>query len=240
MAFNPLSVILKENKLTGPNYIDWKRNLDIVLTAEEYKFVLHEVCPEAPRPDSSEEEKERHRKWVKADEMARCYILASMSNVLQHQHQAMPTAYDMMLSLKELFGHQNRAARQEAMRNLLTTTMREGTPVREHILKMMAHLNEMEILGAEIDGETQIDIILQSLPKSFEQFRLNYNMNKRNYTLAELLAELQAAEGLFRQNPQVHVAEKVSTSKPKGRRKKKKPFGPAKKVNQPQGTRQQA
>ena len=123
MAFNPLAVILKENKLTGPNYIDWKRNLDIVLTAEEYKFVLTEVCPEKPDENSSEEEKEAYKKWVKADEMARCYILASMSNVLQHQHQAMTSAYEMMLNLKELFGHQNRAARQEAIRNLMTTTM---------------------------------------------------------------------------------------------------------------------
>ena len=46
MAFNPLAVILKENKLIGPNYIYWKRNLDIVLTAEEYKFMLTEVCPQ--------------------------------------------------------------------------------------------------------------------------------------------------------------------------------------------------
>ncbi|KAG6492737.1 hypothetical protein ZIOFF_047702 [Zingiber officinale] len=134
MAFNPLVIILKENKLTGPNYIDWKSNLDIVLTAKEYKFVVLEVCPSMPDNDSSEEEIERHRKWVKADEMARCYILASMSNVLQHQHQTLPTAYDMMFNLKELFGHQNWAARQETMRNLMTTTMTEGTPMRDHIL----------------------------------------------------------------------------------------------------------
>ena len=48
MAFNPFAVILKENKLIGPNYIDWKRNLDIVLTTEEYKFVLTEVYPQQP------------------------------------------------------------------------------------------------------------------------------------------------------------------------------------------------
>ena len=40
----PLSMILKENRLTGPNYIDWKRNLNLVLTAEDYKFVLIDVC----------------------------------------------------------------------------------------------------------------------------------------------------------------------------------------------------
>ena len=49
-SFNPLFVILKENKLTGRNYIDWKRNLNLVLTTEEYKFVLTDVC--SPEPDS--------------------------------------------------------------------------------------------------------------------------------------------------------------------------------------------
>ena len=82
--FNPLSVILKENKLTGPNYIDWKRNLNLVFTAQEYKFVLTDVCPPPPNSDSSKEEVEAYKLWRKADEMARCYILASISNILQH------------------------------------------------------------------------------------------------------------------------------------------------------------
>jgi arginine repressor len=48
-------------------------------------------------------------------------------------------------------------------------------------------------------------------------------MNKRLYSLAKLLTELQAAKGLFQQSAQVYVAEKDSSSKPKG--KKKKRFG---------------
>ena len=110
--FNPLSIILKENKLTGHNYIDWKRNLNLVLTAEEYKFVLTDVCPPPLDSDSLKEEVEAYQTWRKADEMAQCYILASMSNVLQHQHEHIATAYDMMLNLKEMFGDQNRAGRQ--------------------------------------------------------------------------------------------------------------------------------
>ena len=35
MDFNPLADILKENKLNGTIYIDWKGNLDIGLTAED-------------------------------------------------------------------------------------------------------------------------------------------------------------------------------------------------------------
>ena len=55
---------------------------------------------------------------------------------------------------------------------------------------MIAHLNELEILGAEIDGESQVDIMLMSLPESFKNFRLNYSMSKEIYSLAELLKEL--------------------------------------------------
>ena len=44
--------------------------------------------------------------------------------------------------------------------------MSEGTPVNDHLLKMFDHLNTLEILGAEIDGESQVDMILESLSDS--------------------------------------------------------------------------
>ncbi|KAL8097983.1 hypothetical protein AgCh_030929 [Apium graveolens] len=77
---------------------------------------------------------------------------------------------DPVYSLKDRFGDQNRDARQVAMKALMYTQMAEGKPIRDHVLKMMSHLNEIEILGAELDGKTQIDIILMSLSKSFDSF----------------------------------------------------------------------
>jgi len=136
----------------------------------------------------------------------------------------MVTAYDIMFNLKEMFGEQSRAARQVAMKALLNTKMAEGTPVQDHVLKVIAHLNELEILGAEIDGETQIDIVLMSLPESFNSFRLTYNMSKSHYSLAELLKELQAAEGIIGHKRSLHVMEKgSSSSSKKGKRKKNVP-----------------
>ena len=101
-----------------------------------------------------------------------------MSNILQHQHDNMATAYDMVMNLKEMFGDQNHAGRQVAMKAVLNTKMAEGTPVRDHVLKMIAHLNELEILGVKIDGESQIDIVLILPSESFKNFPLNYSMNK--------------------------------------------------------------
>ena len=47
-AFNPLATILTQKKLIGNNFIDWKRNLDIVLTAEDHAYVLTTPCLEEP------------------------------------------------------------------------------------------------------------------------------------------------------------------------------------------------
>nr|XP_016510032.1 PREDICTED: uncharacterized protein LOC107827410 [Nicotiana tabacum] len=124
-SFNPLTSILNQNKLEGPKYVDWKRNLDIVLTAERYKFVITEECPKKPDEDATYDHVMAYDKWVKADEMARCYILVSMANVLQHQHQSMGSAYDILENIKEMFGEQNRAAKQTAMKALLNTKMAE-------------------------------------------------------------------------------------------------------------------
>ena len=121
-----------------------------------------------------------------------------------------------------MFGDQTRSTRQKAMKDLMKTTMAKTTPVRDHVLKMIGLLNELEILGAEIDGESQVDIILQSLPDSYKQFCLNYNMNKPQRTLAQFHKELVSAKGLIKKPSTVLVIERGYSSKPKGNKKKKK------------------
>lgn len=86
LSFNPLATIPNQHKLTGSNYVNWKRNLDIVLIAEGYKYVLNTECPVVLDADAFKKDKEEYDKWIKADEMEWCYMLGAMSNALQHQH----------------------------------------------------------------------------------------------------------------------------------------------------------
>ena len=94
------------------------------------------------------------------------------------------------------------------MRQIYNMKMVEGTSVREHCLKMISNLNTFEVLGADIDGESQVDMILQSPPESFKKFRLNYNMNKKIYSLSELMNDLVAAEGIL--NGDIKYSLKIS------------------------------
>ena len=92
MSKNALSSILDKNQLTGENYNDWKRNLDIVLSFEKLKYVLTTPCPPEPTGDSSNEQFQAYDRWKDANDQARCYVMASMNNVLKAQHQDYETA----------------------------------------------------------------------------------------------------------------------------------------------------
>ena len=184
--------------------------------------MLTQPCPSFPSLDAHLEEKQRYDRWQKSNEMAKCYILVSISNVLQHQMRDVELASDIMLSLKEMFGEQGRFARHETVRQIYNTKMAKSTSVREHCLRMISNLNTLEVLGADINGESQVDMILQSLPESFKEFRLNYNMNKKVYTLSELMNEMVAAKGILGTSKVDANMAEASTSQPKSKGKDKK------------------
>ena len=77
-----------------------------------------------------------------------------------------------------MFSDRGRFARQAALRSIMNTKMSKGTLVKEHMIKMINLFNEMEILRVENNGETNIDMVLETLPASFSQFKLNYSTSR--------------------------------------------------------------
>ncbi|KAL5549067.1 hypothetical protein UlMin_004298 [Ulmus minor] len=107
MAQGSLSSILNQKKLTGDNFTDWKRNLLIVLSFEKHKYVLEKDCPLVPKENASFEESMTFDNWVNSNEIARCYMMASMNSVLQKQHEGYLNAMDIMHKVEDMFGGQS-------------------------------------------------------------------------------------------------------------------------------------
>ncbi|XP_038680932.1 uncharacterized protein LOC119981864 [Tripterygium wilfordii] len=61
------------------------------------------------------------------------------------------------------------------------------TSVHDHVIKIINHIERLKQLGVTMDTELQTDLVLQSLPDSFSQFVMNFNMNKIQVALHELL-----------------------------------------------------
>ncbi|XP_022862237.1 uncharacterized protein LOC111382477 [Olea europaea var. sylvestris] len=140
MSLSAFSVILKQNQLAGDNYMDWKHNLMFVLIVEKLDFVFEEECPEEPTETTGKSKRTVYDKWIAADKMARCYILTSMSNVLQQKLENQETSYNKLESLKGMFGHQSRRARFEAICTLQNICMKPGMLVKDYMLTMI-HFN---------------------------------------------------------------------------------------------------
>ena len=69
--FSLLVTILNQNKLIGSNYVNWKRNLDIVLTAKEHKYVLTQPRPSFPSLDTTPKEQQRYDRWQKSNDIVK-------------------------------------------------------------------------------------------------------------------------------------------------------------------------
>ena len=87
---------------------------------------------------------------------------------------------------------------------------------------MMDSLNELDVLSAAIDAESQIDMILESLPDSLNNFKMNCNMNKMNLTSAELSSQLVATEGIIKKRSALMTEKSIVRSKQKGKCQKSK------------------
>ena len=113
MALNlSLQGILDANKLTSLNYVNWLRNLRIILTQEKLSYIFDSLDPVLIREDTSEEKRVTHNMWLNDSMTIRCIMLASMSNELQRQYEGMEPQ-SILLNLKELYGEQSRTSRYE-------------------------------------------------------------------------------------------------------------------------------
>ncbi|XP_071704731.1 uncharacterized protein [Rutidosis leptorrhynchoides] len=144
-----LRSVLEKEKLNDTNFLDWYRNLRIVLKVEKKSYILDGPVPEEPP-----------------------------TNATKSIRDACTKHMDDSTELKEMFQQQARQQRFETVRALHACKMTEGT----------------SRLGSSIGPELAIDLIPNSLPKSYDQFVLNYNMSNLEKSISELHLMLKTAE----------------------------------------------
>ena len=154
-----LRSILDSNKLTGSNYIDWLRNVKIVLRSEKLTHVITEPVPPEPVANATQAQRNAYRKHMDDMNIVCSIMLASMNNELrnQHEHMDVPT---ILLHLQELFEEQSRIEQYDVSKALFRSRMVEGSSVVQQGLKMNGYIEQLASLGVLMDHELSIDLIL--------------------------------------------------------------------------------
>ncbi|XP_020272393.1 uncharacterized protein LOC109847572 [Asparagus officinalis] len=131
---------------------------------------------------------------------------------------------------EQLYGEQPQQMKYAASRNLFQTKMTMGSSVRDHVLKMIAYVNELELLNTGLDANRYTNIILQSLTPAYSRFISQFLMKDLEPTLPALLNLLRQEESSMKkgQTPALVIGKSFSTSsklvaKKKGMKKTIKP-----------------
>ncbi|KAL0448117.1 UNVERIFIED_CONTAM: hypothetical protein Slati_1939600 [Sesamum latifolium] len=116
--------------------------------------------------------------WYEDNRKVRNSILGSMSSEIQKQYERYEDVRSIMLCMKELYATLDRHIRYALTKAFFGARMIEGSSVQEYGVMMLPLLEKLKNLQVDFEKEeTYVDVILQSLPPSFDQFIINYHMN---------------------------------------------------------------
>nr|GEU33153.1 zinc finger, CCHC-type [Tanacetum cinerariifolium] len=190
--------------LTGPNFIDWYRQLRLVLSTKENENYLEHPISEAPiappRQQVPPAAAAAHAAWVKGQKKVAMLMLLTMD-------------LDIQWNLAHLEFH---ACKQE-----------EGQSVSSYVLKMKGYIDNLEQLGKPIGQNLAVSLILVFLSKDYDSFVQNYNMHGMGKTVNELHAMLKLHEDTLPKknaNPVLHAIRAGGVQK----NQKNKPYNAAK------------
>ena len=93
-------------------------------------------------------------------------------------------SYEMFQELKLIFQANARVERYEVSNKFYSCKMEENGSVSEHILRMSGYHKHLTQLGVNIPVHSVIDSVLHSLPPSYKNFVMNYNMQGMDKTFS--------------------------------------------------------
>ncbi|KAL0420314.1 UNVERIFIED_CONTAM: hypothetical protein Slati_3054300 [Sesamum latifolium] len=121
-----------------------------------------------------------------------------------------------MLRMSQIYAVPDRHIRYAATKVVFGTKMIEGSSVQGHRDKMLSLVEKLKDLKADLEKYMYINVILQSLPPSFDSFIVNYSMNGLDKDLHELINMLVQYEAMIQKSASSVLVGEVSTTKAKG------------------------
>ena len=119
-------LIMDANKLTGTNFLDWIKNLRIVLTRERLVYVLVEPLLQSSAVDAFESVQRAYQKRLVDIVRAGLIIHTSMSLEFQKQYKTVDV-YSIVRHLREHYNEQARTEMFKVSEFLFGSKMEEGT-----------------------------------------------------------------------------------------------------------------
>ncbi|KAK1605662.1 hypothetical protein QYE76_029335 [Lolium multiflorum] len=207
-------------KSNGSNFTDWFRHVRIFLNGGNLQYVLDAPLGDPPAETETDEVKAVYATRKTRYSQVQCAILCSLEADLQKRFEH-HDPHELINELKTIFETHAAVECYEASKHFFSCMMEEGSSVSEHMLAMTGHAKKLSDLGIVIPNRLGINRVLQSLPPSYKNFVMNYNMQNMNKELPELFSMLKSAEIEIKKEHQVLMVNKTTSFKKQGKSKGK-------------------
>jgi hypothetical protein len=130
-------------KVNGTNFINWYRNLRIVLRQEKTEYVLKEPYPDDLPNNANESERLAYEKHTNDTINVSYLILATMSLDLQKQYEH-TDAYSIIVGLRGMFENEASSERYNISKFLFSAKLAEDSPTSPHVTKMIGYIESLD------------------------------------------------------------------------------------------------
>jgi hypothetical protein len=202
---NHLSVI---QPLNGSNYGLWKETIEIALMLMEIDLALTTDAPkELEKPVLRDDEtaqvfatRERdfapirmtydleRAKWDASNRKCLMVIKSSIKEAIRGGIPDCETAKEYLKKVESLFTGSSKTYADTIIKRLVTEKYSFDSGVREHILKMSNMASKLKTIDKGLKDEFLVHLVMSSLSKEFEAFKINYNSQPENWRIEKLIA----------------------------------------------------
>ncbi|GKD47751.1 gag-pol polyprotein [Tanacetum coccineum] len=154
-------------KISGNNLSLWKLKMKAILTKDKCLAAIGE------RPVEVTDD----NKWDEVDENAIANLHLALADGVLSSIEEKKTAKDIWDHLAQLNEVRSLHNKNFPKRKLYALRMTESTSVTEHVNNLNTLFSQLTSLSCKIDSQERVEILLQSLPDSYDQVIINLTSN---------------------------------------------------------------
>ena len=192
--------------LNGTNHRVWREKYELELALGEVDFAITSPCPTEPEdPVRGDNETDadfaarkrdhaeirmkydlEHRQWTLSNRKCLLVAKATIEEQIRGSIPECATAKEYLEKIKSQFTGSTKATASSLIKKLVNEKFTGGS-IREHILKMNTTASKLKEMNLK-EEDFLIHLIFASLPKEYDTFIVNYNMQPERWGIERLIS----------------------------------------------------
>ncbi|CAH9124920.1 unnamed protein product [Cuscuta epithymum] len=210
--------------LNGTNFKEWKENILITLGCMDLDLALRVGQPASLTDGSTQDERRYYEKWDRSNRLSLMIIKRGIPESFRGAvSDEVTNAKDFLSEIEKRFVKSDKAEISMLLKDFTSKRYSGKGNIREYIMEMSYIVSRLKTLKIEISKDVLVHIVLNSLPIAFDSFKVSYNCQKEKWSLNELISYCVQEEERMKQN-KIESAHLASTSKDKGKKRKRTPI----------------